>query len=55
MHQGLPLTMPWLLPSMDPSQRSANSVDANMNLDVLGMDLDELWGGDFNGGDFNLT
>lgn len=46
---GFPLSMPWLLPAADPNQPGTNT---DMSLDILGMDLDELWGGDFNGGDF---
>lgn len=49
---GLPMSMPWLLPSgaADPSQ--AMMANPDFNLELLGMDLNELWGGDWNGADF---
>ncbi|ORY56142.1 uncharacterized protein BCR38DRAFT_356187 [Pseudomassariella vexata] len=48
--EGLPLSMPWLLPSTDPSQMMTPNPD--MNLEGLGMDLNELWGGGWDGGEF---
>ncbi|KAI0484524.1 fungal-specific transcription factor domain-containing protein [Xylariaceae sp. FL0804] len=39
---GLPLSMPWLLPSADPSQLLVPHPD--FNFDMLGSDLNELWG-----------
>lgn len=47
---GLPLSMPWLLPSTDPNQTMVPNPD--FNLELFGVDLNELWGGDWNGADF---
>jgi hypothetical protein len=48
--EGLPLSMPWLLPTADANQTMVPNPD--FNLDLLG-DLNELWGGDWNGTDFS--
>ncbi|KAI8623554.1 hypothetical protein F5Y19DRAFT_371651 [Xylariaceae sp. FL1651] len=46
---GLPLSMPWLLPPSDPSQLLVPNPD--FNFEMLGSDLNDLWG-DWNAGDF---
>ncbi|KAI1262283.1 hypothetical protein F5Y18DRAFT_397872 [Xylariaceae sp. FL1019] len=46
---GLPLSLPWLQPQPDASQLMVPNPD--LNFDLLGSDLNELWG-DFTGTDF---
>ncbi|KAI0205669.1 hypothetical protein F4808DRAFT_409837 [Astrocystis sublimbata] len=43
MHrEGLPLSIPWSMPPIDPSQLLVPNQD--LNFDLLGSDLNELWG-----------
>ncbi|KAI1097576.1 hypothetical protein F4804DRAFT_327244 [Jackrogersella minutella] len=46
---GLPLSMPWLLPSSDSNQIPVPNPD--FNFEMLGSDLNDLWG-DWGGGEF---
>ncbi|OTB04572.1 hypothetical protein M426DRAFT_320688 [Hypoxylon sp. CI-4A] len=46
---GVPLSMPWLLPSTDSTQMSVPNPD--FNFELLGSDLNDLWG-DWGGVDF---
>ncbi|KAK9801092.1 hypothetical protein SCARD494_01072 [Seiridium cardinale] len=53
--EGLPLSMPWLLPQTDPtqSQTMVPNPEFNSSLELIGMDLNDLWGGsDWAGTDF---
>ncbi|KAH8677878.1 hypothetical protein BX600DRAFT_479422 [Xylariales sp. PMI_506] len=47
---GLPLSMPWLLPQTD--QNHALVPNPDFNLELLGTDLNDLWSGDWTGSDF---
>jgi hypothetical protein len=52
---GLPLSMPWLLPQTDPaqSQTMVPNPEFNSGLELIGMDLNDLWSGsDWTGTDF---
>lgn len=52
---GLPLSMPWLLPQTDPTQSQAMvpNPEFNSSLELIGMDLNDLWSGsDWTGTDF---
>ncbi|TGJ82182.1 hypothetical protein E0Z10_g6585 [Xylaria hypoxylon] len=46
---GLPLSIPWLMPPTDPSQLMVPNPD--FSFELLGSDLNDLWG-DWNGADF---
>ncbi|KAI0534541.1 hypothetical protein GGR58DRAFT_52608 [Xylaria digitata] len=46
---GLPLSIPWLMPPTDPSQLMVPNPD--FSFELLGSDLNDLWG-DWNGVDF---
>ncbi|GAW14894.1 hypothetical protein ANO14919_042990 [Xylariales sp. No.14919] len=46
---GLPLSVPWLMPPADPSQMLVPNPD--FSFELLGSDLNDLWG-DWNGVDF---
>ncbi|KAI0004788.1 hypothetical protein F4779DRAFT_59414 [Xylariaceae sp. FL0662B] len=48
--EGLPMSMPWLLPSTDTNQLNIMP-NPEFNFEMLGSDLNELWG-DWGGGDF---
>lgn len=46
--EGLPLSMPWIMPAADPTAQTHTTMvpnpDFNLeNLEVLGMDLNDLW------------
>ncbi|KAI0136819.1 C6 zinc finger domain-containing protein [Xylariales sp. AK1849] len=47
---GMPLSMPWLMPQAD--QNHALVPNPDLNLELIGMDLNDLWGEDWTGADF---